>query len=103
MTPVPIANSIAALRESLAVWRGAPIALVAPGGALPPAHLSLVRPARQCAAHVVVSIFVNPTQFAPHEDFDSYPRTLDADLAKLSGVGTQNLIVFAPSAREMYP
>ncbi len=69
-------------------------------GALHEGHVSLVTEAKKHAAHVVVSIFVNPTQFAPHEDFDAYPRTLEADMARL---GDGAAIVFAPTAREMYP
>ena len=69
-------------------------------GALHDGHVSLVTEARRHAEAVVVSIFVNPTQFAPHEDFDAYPRTLDADLARLNGAAD---IVFAPTAREIYP
>jgi pantoate--beta-alanine ligase len=69
-------------------------------GALHDGHLSLVTEARRRAGTVVVSIFVNPTQFAPHEDFDAYPRTLDKDLDKLDGRAD---IVFAPNAREIYP
>jgi len=69
-------------------------------GALHDGHVSLVAEARKHADHVVVSIFVNPTQFAPHEDFDAYPRTLDADMARLGDTAD---IVFAPNAREMYP
>ena len=69
-------------------------------GALHDGHLSLVRMAGKPT--VVVSIFVNPSQFAPHEDFDAYPRDLDSDLNKLASTGA-NIIVFAPNAREMYP
>lgn len=77
------------------------VALVPTMGALHEGHLSLVREARRHASHVVVSIFVNPTQFAPGEDYEQYPRTLEADLEKLSQVGAD--VVFAPSARTMYP
>lgn len=77
------------------------IALVPTMGALHDGHLALIRLARRRAAHVVVSIFVNPAQFAPHEDFGSYPRTLAADLAALAGHGVD--LVWAPAVETMYP
>ncbi|MDC4232216.1 pantoate--beta-alanine ligase [Actinomyces sp. B33] len=76
-------------------------ALVMTMGALHEGHLSLVREAATLADHVVVTIFVNPAQFAPGEDFDAYPRTLDADLDALSGVGAD--LVWAPQPDDVYP
>jgi pantoate--beta-alanine ligase len=76
------------------------IAFVPTMGNLHEGHLDLVRIARQHGACVVVSIFVNPLQFGPSEDFDKYPRTLEADCAKLQGLAD---VVFAPSVNEMYP
>jgi pantoate--beta-alanine ligase len=70
-------------------------------GALHEGHLSLVRMARRRADRVVVSIFVNPAQFAPHEDFGSYPRTLAADLAALAALNVD--LVWAPGVKTMYP
>jgi pantoate--beta-alanine ligase len=96
---VPVFNTIADLRAALKPLRGGPIAMVPTMGALHAGHVSLVTQARKHAPTVVVSIFVNPTQFAPNEDFEAYPRTLEADLARLP----DDAIVFAPNAREMYP
>jgi pantoate--beta-alanine ligase len=81
--------------------RGSKVAFVATMGALHEGHLALVRMARARADFVVVSIFVNPTQFGPSEDFAKYPRTLDADVAKLTPEGAT--LVFAPDANAMYP
>lgn len=75
-------------------------ALVMTMGALHDGHLQLVREAQQLADHVVVTIFVNPTQFAPGEDFDAYPRTLDADMEALTSVGAD--LVWAPPIPEVY-
>lgn len=76
-------------------------ALVPTMGNLHAGHLDLVRTARPLGDVTVASIFVNRLQFAPHEDFDTYPRTLQADCEKLAAVGCD--VVFAPSEKEMYP
>jgi pantoate--beta-alanine ligase len=82
--------------------KGESIALVPTMGALHPGHLALVEKAAQSADRVVVSIFVNPTQFGPSEDFGAYPRNLDEDLAKLAKQGLTN-VVFAPDVKQIYP
>ena len=94
-----IVHTIADLRAALA-GRGHP-AFVPTMGNLHEGHLSLVRQARQHGDVTVASIFVNRLQFLPHEDFDSYPRTFDADCAKLEAEGCD--IVFAPREKDLYP
>lgn len=94
-----IVHTIADLRAALA-GRGRP-AFVPTMGNLHEGHLCLVRQARQHGDVTVASIFVNRLQFLPHEDFDSYPRTFDADCAKLEAQGCD--IVFAPREKDLYP
>jgi pantoate--beta-alanine ligase len=98
-----IARSVSDLRQSLAPWRkaGERIALVPTMGALHDGHLSLVALAKNNADRVVASIFVNPIQFGPTEDFQRYPRDEAGDLAKLDGAGAN--LVFVPDTGEMYP
>jgi pantoate--beta-alanine ligase len=81
--------------------RGQSVGFVPTMGALHEGHLALVRLAKQRASFVVASVFVNPTQFGPHEDFARYPRDLAGDSAKLASAGAD--AVFAPDARAMYP
>ena len=98
-----VLRTVSSLRRALDPSRRAkePIALVPTMGALHRGHLALVRQAQRRARRVVVSIFVNPAQFAPHEDFASYPRRLAADLAALAEAKAD--LVWAPSAETMYP
>jgi pantoate--beta-alanine ligase len=99
----PVIRSLPALRRAVAALRSrrATVALVPTMGALHKGHLSLVRMARRRADRVVVSIFVNPAQFAPHEDLGSYPRTFAADLTALAALGVD--LVWAPDVKTMYP
>src|SRR6185437_10518194 len=101
--PMIVANTRAELAAALDKL-ARPVVLVPTMGALHDGHLALLRRARELAGPggtVVVSIFVNPLQFAPNEDLDKYPRTLNADLAACEAEGVD--LVFAPSVTEMYP
>lgn len=99
-----VIRTVEALREQCDVWRGrgARVGLVPTMGALHDGHISLVGQARDAGAtHIVVTIFVNPTQFAAGEDLDRYPRTFDDDLARCENAGVD--VVFAPDNSVMYP
>ncbi|MEC9406858.1 MAG: pantoate--beta-alanine ligase [Pseudomonadota bacterium] len=96
-------HDLAELRALRAAWRsaGESVGLVPTMGNLHAGHLSLVEQIQPQTDRVVVTIFVNPLQFAPGEDFEQYPRTLDEDLAKLAALDPD--VVFAPSVEAMYP
>jgi pantoate--beta-alanine ligase len=99
----PVLSGVAALRAHLDMLRGrgARIAVVPTMGALHSGHQALIRRARQLADEVAVTIFVNPTQFGPGEDFEKYPRQLEADRLRAEEAGATFL--FTPEAPEMYP
>lgn len=99
----PIVRTVGGLRSMIAKWHeaGERIALVPTMGALHQGHLSLVALAKEKADRAVVSLFVNPIQFGPREDFNLYPRDETGDLDKLAGAGAD--LVFAPTVGEMYP
>ena len=102
-TRLPIVRFAAELQKTVQHWRrrGQRVALVPTMGSLHEGHLSLIRIAKKHANRVVVSVFVNPTQFAPHEDFNSYPRNEERDWHKLLTV--QPDVMYAPEVEEIYP
>ena len=99
----PVVTTIAEVRAAVADARrrGQTVGLVPTMGALHEGHAALIRAARAASGFVVVSIFVNPTQFGPHEDFGRYPRTLEADQKVCADAGAD--LIFAPGVPEMYP
>jgi len=101
--PVAVVSTRAELGQHIRAWKqaGETVGFVPTMGALHGGHLSLVEKAREKASRTVASIFVNPTQFAPGEDFDTYPRNAEADILKLASVGCD--LVYLPSVEEMYP
>jgi len=100
---LPVARKIAELRRTVAEWRRSSeiVALVPTMGALHQGHLALIAHARARADRVIASIFVNPTQFGPNEDFTRYPRDEAGDAAKLAAASCD--LLYAPDAAEMYP
>ncbi|HCM83085.1 MAG TPA: pantoate--beta-alanine ligase [Rhodospirillaceae bacterium] len=101
---IQVYQTIAALQAHLAPLRAlGKIAFVPTMGALHAGHLALMQQAVDLAHHVVVSIFVNPAQFAPTEDFNAYPRNLADDVQKIADLNLKNISVFAPDVSEIYP
>ena len=102
-TDIPVVKTVKELREAVSKWRseGLRIGFVPTMGALHDGHLSLVREALKHSDRAVVSIFVNPTQFGPNEDFKKYPRQEEKDCHLLAEAGAS--LVFIPSVEEMYP
>jgi pantoate--beta-alanine ligase len=100
---LPVARKIVEMRRAVAEWRRSDeiVALVPTMGALHEGHLALIAHARAQADRVIATIFVNPTQFGPSEDFTRYPRDEAGDAAKLAGASCD--LLFAPDATEMYP
>ncbi|NJL34166.1 MAG: pantoate--beta-alanine ligase [Chloroflexaceae bacterium] len=94
-----VVETIEAMRQARRAFGR--VGLVPTMGFLHTGHLALIRRAHAECEQVVVSVFVNPTQFAPHEDFESYPRNMDRDLALLAGEGVD--LVFTPASSTMYP
>lgn len=101
--PLPVVRCVAALRETVSSWRrqGCTVGFVPTMGALHEGHLALVNEARRRADRVVASIFVNPAQFAVHEDLGSYPRQEARDAELLAGASCD--LLFTPTVEEMYP
>ena len=99
-----VVNSVSAVRAAVATWRaaGEGVAFAPTMGNLHAGHMSLAALCAQAAPRVVMSIFVNPTQFGPNEDFAAYPRTLAADEALVAAAGNVDLL-FVPDAAEIYP
>ena len=100
---LPVVRTVAALREQVSAWKrqGFTVGFVPTMGALHEGHLTLVREAGRRTDRVVASVFVNPTQFAAHEDLGTYPRQEAQDAEMLAGAGCH--LLFAPTVEEMYP
>ena len=95
-----LVHTIDEVKNTVKEWKGLKVGLVPTMGALHEGHLSLIKKAKETCDKVVVSVFVNPIQFGPSEDFDKYPRTLDKDMELCNSVGVD--LVFAPTPKEMY-